>query len=84
MGGGGGGGHSGPSAAELEQRRRNEEKQRLLEEKQAIQDQKNKLREKGQLAYAQGRQEAGARAMGLDEQAIKRRSLLGGAAGTGG
>lgn len=76
MGGGGSSGGGGPSAAQLEAQRKAEEQTRLLQEKNDIQRQRDALTAKGREAEVAGR--SFLKAAGVDQDALVKKSLLGG------
>ena len=76
MGGGGSSGGGGPSAEQLEAQRKAAEETRLLQEKNDIQRQRDALTAKGREAEVAGR--SFLKAAGVDQDALVKKSLLGG------
>ena len=76
MGGGGSSGGGGPSAEQLAAQQKAAEQTRLLQEKNDIQRQRDALTAKGREAEAAGR--SFLKASGTDQEALVKKSLLGG------
>ena len=76
MGGGGSGDGGGPSAEQLAEQQRLAEQTQLLQEKNDIQRQRDALTAKGREAEVAGR--SFLKASGVDQDALVKKSLLGG------